>query len=146
MCSSPCSNFENFSGAGSYGGKDNKRFVKCTVKDNHGLKKCSSPAMTALVEATAGMILFTTPAAQKRVVNLISARSKRQPANSTVWQLRSDVINLTLKVKNSRLLICTLTLSESVRHSCNTKLCGSLLGSFKHPLDVLWVVSIQTGF
>lgn len=35
-----------------------------------------------------------------------------------------------------------LTLSESVRHSCDAELRGSLLSSFKHPMDVLWIVSI----
>lgn len=35
-----------------------------------------------------------------------------------------------------------LTLSESVRHSSDAVLGGSLLSSFKHPLDVLGIVSI----
>lgn len=40
------------------------------------------------------------------------------------------------------ILIHMFTLSESVRHACNAELCSSFLGSFKHPLDVLWIVSI----
>lgn len=44
---------------------------------------------------------------------------------------------------NGRLMnVPELTLSESVRHSSDAELGGSLLSSFKHPLDVLGIVSI----
>lgn len=38
--------------------------------------------------------------------------------------------------------VLELTLGESVRHSGDAELGGSLLSPFKHPLDVLWIVSI----
>lgn len=54
----------------------------------------------------------------------------------------SKYINIQLFVQYVQLF----TLSEPVSHSRDVELCSSFLGSVKHPLDVLGVVSIQAGF
>lgn len=75
----PCGNFKNLSGASSWNVKERKKlYFQLQLNFLKNIKMLSSiikpektcnvsiPAITAFVEATAGIILFTTPETQVR--------------------------------------------------------------------------------
>ena len=87
------------------------------------------PAMTALVEATAGMIRFTTPVDRIRLV-------ARSICHDCVTRIHSQ------KVCGFWSSILS-TFGKSVGDPLNPILSCPVLSLLKHPLHVIWIIAIQ---